>query len=192
LVVPDHAVRLPVLRALSLCTCCRQYPGTATGGTTLLIRSPRVSLPRYESRVGPCIVLFEAYSAFTRVAACTLALSPYFVTRFTEGFSQFVTSLAAPVASGWSIRRVGLAPTGKAPPWHGAPREQTFYRRHQGARLGSGLGLRTSSTMLRDTWASTSSTATGHSTIRDLTQAGADIAGREVTNCRHRGEILFT
>ncbi|WP_239591042.1 hypothetical protein, partial [Vitreimonas flagellata] len=30
-----------------------------------------------------------------------------------EGFSQFVTSLSAPIASGWSICRVGLAPTGK-------------------------------------------------------------------------------
>jgi hypothetical protein len=31
----------------------------------------------------------------------------------SEGFSHFVTSIAAPVASGWSVRRVGLAPTGK-------------------------------------------------------------------------------
>src|SRR5262249_36233286 len=31
----------------------------------------------------------------------------------SEGFSQFVTTLAAPAASGWSGRRVGLAPTGK-------------------------------------------------------------------------------
>ena len=30
-----------------------------------------------------------------------------------EGFSHFVTSMTAPVASGWSVRRVGLAPTGK-------------------------------------------------------------------------------
>src|SRR5277367_2077842 len=30
-----------------------------------------------------------------------------------EGFSHFVTSIAAPVASGWSDCRVGLAPTGK-------------------------------------------------------------------------------
>ena len=36
-----------------------------------------------------------------------------FVARFTEGFSHFVTSMTAPVASGWSVRRVGLAPTGK-------------------------------------------------------------------------------
>jgi hypothetical protein len=35
------------------------------------------------------------------------------VTRITEGFSHFVTSIAAPVASGWSGCRVGLAPTGK-------------------------------------------------------------------------------
>jgi len=35
------------------------------------------------------------------------------VTSYTEGFSHFVTSMTAPVASGWSVRRVGLAPTGK-------------------------------------------------------------------------------
>ena len=35
------------------------------------------------------------------------------MTSYTEGFSHFVTSMTAPVASGWSVRRVGLAPTGK-------------------------------------------------------------------------------
>jgi hypothetical protein len=35
------------------------------------------------------------------------------VTSYTEGFSHFVTSMTAPVASGWSGCRVGLAPTGK-------------------------------------------------------------------------------
>jgi len=29
-----------VLRASPLCTCCRHYPGTVTGGTTPLIRTP--------------------------------------------------------------------------------------------------------------------------------------------------------
>src|SRR5216684_6241541 len=38
LVIPDHALGLPVLRALSLCTCCRHCPGAATGGPTSLIR----------------------------------------------------------------------------------------------------------------------------------------------------------
>ncbi len=31
----------------------------------------------------------------------------------SEGFSHFVASMTAPVASGWSVRRVGFAPTGK-------------------------------------------------------------------------------
>src|SRR6266404_5984905 len=72
----------------------------------------RISLPRKGCRVGLRIVLFEDCSAFTRVAACTLALSPICDT-LIEGFSHFVTSMTAPIASGWSGCRVGLAPTGK-------------------------------------------------------------------------------
>ena len=34
--------------------------------------------------------------------------------------------MSAPVASGWSGRRVGLAPTGKAPPCHGARGNRSF------------------------------------------------------------------
>ena len=49
---------------------------------------------------------------FTRVTACTLALSPIPDT-LTEGFSHFVASMTAPVASGWSGCRVSLALTGK-------------------------------------------------------------------------------
>src|SRR5260370_12786088 len=51
--------------------------------------------------------------------AHSLALRPahsrghLYVTSYTEGFSHFVTSMTAPVASGWSGCRVGLAPTGK-------------------------------------------------------------------------------
>src|SRR5262249_32675805 len=71
-----------------------------------------VSLARKGCRVGLRIVLFEACSAFTRVTACTLALPPIRGTH-SEGFSYFVTSIAAPVASGWSGCRGGLAPTGK-------------------------------------------------------------------------------
>jgi hypothetical protein len=42
----------------------------------------------------------------------TLALSPIRDT-LIEGFSHFVSSMTAPIASGWSDCRVGLAPTGK-------------------------------------------------------------------------------
>src|SRR3984957_16375572 len=58
-------------------------------------------------------------SSFSRPAQRSLALRPahssghLYVTSYTEGFSHFVTSMTAPVASGWSGCRVGLAPTGK-------------------------------------------------------------------------------
>src|SRR6476660_108574 len=80
LIIPDHALGLPVLRALSLCTCCRHYPGAAAGRSPRSKSPIRISLPRFHFRVGLHIVLFEACSAFTRVAACTLARSPYVVT----------------------------------------------------------------------------------------------------------------
>ena len=59
LVVADRALGLPVFRALSLCTCCRHYPGAASGRITSLISSRRSSLPRKGCRVGLRIVLFE-------------------------------------------------------------------------------------------------------------------------------------
>jgi hypothetical protein len=112
LVVADRALGLPVFRAPALCTCCRHYPGAASGHITSLISSRRSSLPRKGCRVGLRIVLFEACSVFTRVAACILALPPIRDT-LIEGFSHFVTSMTAPIASDWSGCRVGLAPTGK-------------------------------------------------------------------------------
>src|SRR4030081_2043777 len=84
LFVADHALGLPVFRTLPLCTCCRHYPGAASGRTASLTSPSRVSLPRKGRRVGPRIVLFEVCSAFTRVTACTLALSPYIVTRYPK------------------------------------------------------------------------------------------------------------
>jgi hypothetical protein len=121
LVIPDHAAGLPVLRSLSLCTCCRQYPGAAAGRR---LRSSHPTVSAFpEIAVGSACT-----SSFSRLARRSLALRPaharrhLYVTRYTEGFSHFVTSMTAPVASGWSVRRVGLAPTGKAPPSHGARR----------------------------------------------------------------------
>ena len=53
LIIPDHAVGLPVLRALSLCTCCRHYPGAATRCLSSAHSPCRISLPRKPGRVGP-------------------------------------------------------------------------------------------------------------------------------------------
>ena len=103
----------------------------------------RISLPRKGRRVGLRIVLFEACSAFTHVTACTLALPPYCVTRLPEGFSHFVTSMTAPVASGWSISPGGACTHWKAPPYHGARQLPSFviHRRRVGADSGSAVWL---------------------------------------------------
>src|ERR1700739_2866725 len=84
-----------------------------------LISPHRVSLPRKGRRVGLHIVLFEACSAFTRVAACTLPLSPI-RGKLIEGFRHFVPSMTAPIASGWSESPGGTCTHWKAPPCHGA------------------------------------------------------------------------
>ena len=101
-----------MLRALSLCACCRQYPGAATGRR---LRSSRPAVSAFpEVAVGSACT-----STFSELARRSLALRPahsrrhLYVTSYTEGFSHFVTSMTAPVASGWSVRRVGFAPTGK-------------------------------------------------------------------------------
>src|SRR5262249_52600951 len=69
LIIPDHTVGLPVLRALSLCTCCRQYPGAAAG------RNPRSSHPAVaafpDSAVGSACT-----STFSWLARRSLALRP--------------------------------------------------------------------------------------------------------------------
>src|SRR6476646_7611531 len=89
-------------------------------GVVLARNSPiRVSLPRFHFRVGLHIDLFEVCSAFTRVAACTLARSPYVVT----AIRRLQTLRLLHVCSGcFRLERSpgGAAPTGKAPPCPGA------------------------------------------------------------------------
>ena len=95
-------------------------PRCSSWAYSSLISPSRVSLPRKGHRVGLHIDIFEACSAFTRVAACTLALSPIRDT-LIEGFSHFVASMTAPIASGWSESPGGTCTHWKAPPCHGAP-----------------------------------------------------------------------
>ena len=103
---------LPVLPAFSLCTCCRHYPGAAPGCLSLFT-SPDVSaFP--DSAAGSACAL-----SFSRFARRSLTLRPahspsHLVTLYIEGFSHFVTSMTASIASGWNKScRVGLTPTGK-------------------------------------------------------------------------------
>ena len=115
LVIADHAIGLPVLRTLSLCTCCRHYPGAAAG------RILRSAHPAVSAFPGSACAL-----SFSRIAQRSLALRPahlrrhLYVTCYTEGSSHFVTSMTAPVASGWSVSPGGACTHWKAPPLHGA------------------------------------------------------------------------
>src|SRR5271163_2650835 len=67
---------LPVLRTLSFMYVLPPLPRCSDWTSSSLISPSRNSLPRKRRRVGLPIVLFEACSAFTRVAARTLAQSP--------------------------------------------------------------------------------------------------------------------
>jgi hypothetical protein len=142
LVIPDHALGSPVLRTLSLCTCCRHYPGAAAGRTASLIHPAISAFP--DNPVGSACAL-----SFSRFARRSLALRPAHSRRSpkrdppTEGFSHFVASIAAPVASGWSGCRAGLAPAGKAPPFHGARavRTSTFLQHRRAASFMCRLQL---------------------------------------------------
>ena len=103
---------LPVLRALSLCTCCRHYPGAAAGHTRR--SSPQPCQPSPEGSPGrPAHRPFRGLLGVHSRCGLHTREATNFVARYTEGFSHFVTSMTAPVASGWSGCRVGLAPTGK-------------------------------------------------------------------------------
>src|SRR5262249_19851286 len=63
-------------------------------------------------------------SAFTRVGACTLALSPIRDT-LIESFSHFVTSMTVPIASGGERLSGGICTHWKVPPLHGERQKQT-------------------------------------------------------------------
>jgi hypothetical protein len=70
------------------------------------------SLPCLEGRSASTSAFSGPARRFT--ARCSLrARGVTYVTLFIEGFSRFVTSTTAPIATGWSEScRVGLSPTG--------------------------------------------------------------------------------
>jgi hypothetical protein len=71
-------------------------------------------LRRREGEDRPAHRPFEACSAFTRVTACTLAASPYFVTRWSpEASTASLPPQLLRLLPAGASRRVGLSPTGK-------------------------------------------------------------------------------
>ena len=116
--------------------CCARFPLVymlsplprhSDGWSCFAHPSSRISLPRYGRRVDPCIFLFEAYSAFTHVTACTLALPPYFVARFTRRLQPF--RLLHDCSGCFRLERIAG--------WDLHPQESAaFTRRTPGAEVG--------------------------------------------------------
>src|SRR5471030_116208 len=104
----------------------------------------RVSLPRYGSRVGLRIDLFEVCSAFTHVTACTLALSPICDThhRRLQPFRYLHSCSGC-----FRLERLpgGTCTHWKAPPFHGAHPARPFVARIRPAfillQVGMALGV---------------------------------------------------
>ena len=121
-----HRFGLPVLRVVSVCVHAIATTPAEPRSLVALPNSPgqaRLTRRRpslFLSQVGFRITLFEACSAFTHVTACRFA-EPLKRPFDIEGFDSFVTSTAAPTASGWSDQLPGGTCTHEKPtPSHGA------------------------------------------------------------------------
>jgi len=121
LIIPDHASGFPVLRALSLCTCCRHYPGAAEGRTPSLVPAHPYQ-PSPEGVPGR-----PAHRPFRGLLSVHSRCGPH-----TRAGHQFVARYpkASDISSPPCLLRLlpagAMSPGGprthwKAPPSHGAP-----------------------------------------------------------------------
>src|SRR6185312_17096624 len=104
---PDHALGSPVLRALPLCTCCRHYPGTATGCLVCSLPQSYQPSPIWQSG-RPAHRPFRGLYGVHCVTACTLALPPYVVARLPKASTvslppQLLRLLPAGAVAGWGL-----------------------------------------------------------------------------------------
>src|SRR6201982_1341547 len=106
----DHRWGFPCCYWATLPTCRRHYPGRSDRTRSLLLFHQR--RPAHITRgEGSCVNRFEACSAFTSRYGLHARQVTY-VTLYTGGSAGFVSSTAAPIASGWSepSSRAGLSP----------------------------------------------------------------------------------
>ena len=128
LAIPGHAMGLPVFRALSLCTCCRHYPGAADGRRLRSLSQPYQPSPvRRPGRPARCpfrglLGVHSRCGLHTRAATnswhAIRRLQPF---RYLHDCSGCFRRER--------VRRVGLAPTGK----------RRLVTAHVGSRHGRGF-----------------------------------------------------
>ena len=106
----DHRWGFPCCYWSTLPTCRRHYPGRSDGTRSLVLSHQRRPA-HITRREGSCVNRFEACSAFTSRYGLHARQVTY-VTLYTGGSDGFVSSTAAPIASGWSepSSRAGLSP----------------------------------------------------------------------------------
>src|SRR5262249_40474154 len=110
-----HRWGFPCCAALRVQACRRPYPGGPPDGIGSLPRCPPRPPSLFFRQVRSRITRFGPGSAFPHVTAGLPARSPE-ATPPSEGFGSFVTSTAAPIATGRSEScRVGVAPTEELP-----------------------------------------------------------------------------
>jgi hypothetical protein len=119
LVIADHATGLPVLSTLTLCTCCRHYPGAATGVVLRSIPQPYQPSPKGLSGrpahrpFRGLLSVHSGYGPYTRgIAYSDLLHRRLQPLRYLHDCSDCFRPER--------FSRVGLSPTGQTPPLHGA------------------------------------------------------------------------
>ena len=97
----DHRIGLPVLRPVYLCLHAVTTAPAVTVESVRSYSSTGISLPRKSGGSAPALVVSGPARCLLRITACRLAKSPK-ATLYIRGSGNFVTSVAAPIASGWS------------------------------------------------------------------------------------------
>src|SRR5260370_4362253 len=147
----DHALGLPVLRTLSLCTCCRHCPGAASG-RIISLGNPAVSA--FPERV----VGSACASSFSRFAQRSLSLRPahsrchQFVTRIPKASASslppwLLRLLPAGAVAGWALHPLENSAlsrrTPKAVIWH----DKSWIRRNLYSITSSAIASKSRGTM---------------------------------------------
>ena len=111
----DHRWDFPCCAWSTLPACRRHYPGRSDGICSL-VRFHQLRPSLVIGGVGSCVNVFEPAQRSLTLRPARLP-SRLFATLYTRGFSSFVASTAAQIATGWSepvpgrvYPRCGLAP----------------------------------------------------------------------------------
>ena len=124
----DHRWDFPCCVWSTLPACRRQYPGRFDGICSL-VRFHQLRPSLEPGRVGSCITLFEACSAFTPVTACMLAESPMRPSTPKASAASLPPPLLRLLPGGANQFPGGFHSRCGPPPFHGAP----GFRVYQGA-----------------------------------------------------------